>query len=741
MKKIKLLLILLVLPSAVFAADRNDATVRIGVARGNQASARLPSIASAGKNSVGAIKIATKNITSESVVSTQSDDGAEKLTTSVENPVKAEVVVVEPVSATSVETVNVVKEVVSSADCRDAYRDCMDSFCLLDESQGERCACSDNIDLAKSKIKAVLEIQEEADKLYTEGVEREQLGAKARLVFADNNTSTKISSANFLSWLNNEDEDEESVGEDVELGEDLYKMASKYCKSELGTCGEKAEMEEALYSRMIVQDCKSYDAYLKDQKANAESNKRIAESAVRKARLEMLDTTNKYNRGECLDALRACVADKGGCGVNFENCMDADLLARRTNSCENILDQCMNVRDFVLQDWEAESKMLLAKAEKYVEENMPQTCNAKTENCLEVGCSTSTDSMCLTNINVAAGICPIIDECDKKVPGFKDSWQTKLGALRTKFCQNDVDTCLQDKCGTNYTAPQCIGKTTDEIAKLCPQTMFPSCKGEKHFNIIVSAAWLQMDYQMLEGCKNYYADLLGRVCGTDMNCLPNSALVASLTKLPSGEASRKRLFAKVEDEAQSALDKFFTQFDSEKTVAECRSSQQPKNSGRKSLKDTVFVAAKQTAEVAAKARYDNDLRMKFAELARAEDIETARQECLTNYKVEKKPADAGKKDTYSYISRVSFEPKLRNCHVCRMQRVCETGGESKAASALKAGVGGLVGGASMGTMANAGWGTLIGAAVGGTIGAVGGALSGGEETYCQELESCEDINY
>ena len=75
-----------------------------------------------------------------------------------------------------------------------------------------------------------------------------------------------------------------------------------------------------------------------------------------------------------------------------------------------------------------------------------------------------------------------------------------------------------------------------------------------------------------------------------------------------------------------------------------------------------------------------------------------------------------------------------------MQRVCETGGESKAASALKAGAGGLTAGASMGTMVNAGWGTLIGAVVGGAASAVGGALSGGEQTFCQEIESCEDIN-
>ena len=93
-----------------------------------------------------------------------------------------------------------------------------------------------------------------------------------------------------------------------------------------------------------------------------------------------------------------------------------------------------------------------------------------------------------------------------------------------------------------------------------------------------------------------------------------------------------------------------------------------------------------------------------------------------------------------YIKSVAFEPSLRNCRVCRMQQVCEEGGESKATAALKAGAGGLSGGASAGTMINAGWGT----AIGGVIGAVGagvlGGLSGGKQEFCQEIESCEDIN-
>jgi outer membrane lipoprotein SlyB len=110
------------------------------------------------------------------------------------------------------------------------------------------------------------------------------------------------------------------------------------------------------------------------------------------------------------------------------------------------------------------------------------------------------------------------------------------------------------------------------------------------------------------------------------------------------------------------------------------------------------------------------------------------------YQVESPNGRNAEDKNYSYISSVSFEPATCSCRVCRKQRTCEVGGESKAVSALKAASGGLTAGASMGTMVSPGWGT----AIGGVVGAVGmgimGAASGGEKEFCQQIESCEDIN-
>ncbi len=714
--KIRILAALLVLvPGVSFAAVR-DGNARVGMQRVSMAGARAPNITTASGGNVNGNPTMSSKVSSVAVEVADEVDAAE------------EIVVSEEVGSAAPKTGN----------CREAYRACMDEFCLLDESEGYRCACSSNINQSKDLIQEIQKIQEEADKLYTEGVEREQLGAKARLVFGESEAAKKSSRASGLSfseWLNSSADEEEGLDADADIGDGLYSMAAEYCAAELEACGDKAEMEEMLYSRQIVADCKSFNSYLAEQKTNAQSNKRTAEAAVRQARLAMLDTTNKYNRGECLLAYRSCIADKGGCGANFENCLDADLLGRRANACENVLDQCMAVKDYVLQDWEAESEAILVDAAKYADKYRRQTCLAQIQVCLEDGCSTSTNSACLTDVNVAAVVCPIIDECDSMIPGLKSVVNDKLGYLRTQFCQNDVDACLRDRCGENFTAPECVGKKTSEIVAMCPQNMFPSCKNETQFDIIVSAAVLQMDYQMMQGCINYFGEQLGKTCGTDMSCLPSDDTVTGLTEIPDDEAGMVALRVQVRDNSKAAVDEFFKRFEKDITVAACADAKKP--AGRRSLGDSVFNTAKLIAEIGAENRAMRELESKIAELSRQQDLEEAEKNCYATYKVE--TPDKSDKN-YSYIRSVSFEPSLRNCHVCRMQQVCEKGGESKGAGFAKGAAGGLSAGAAAGTMVTPGWGTAIGSVVGIVGGGLMGMMASGEEEFCQEIESCEDVN-
>ncbi len=750
MKIINITLILCLLPVVAWGAANN---ARVGMARSTPSTARMPAMSPGTTKKASSTPVVEQRVTKSNntveVDDTDDVDDFEEVEDTDEAPVVNE-------TKSSKTTKNAAPE-----NCRDAYRACMDEFCLLDETEGSRCACSDNIEKSKKLIQEIQKIQSEADDLYTTGVEREKLGAKAKLVFGGSDAAKKSSlksGVDFSSWLNSGADDGE-LGEDADIGQNLYAMAAEACAEELKSCGSKAKSEETLYGRMVVNDCKAFSTYLSDQKREAEMNKKTAEAAVRKARLEMLDTTNKYNRGECLLVYRSCIADKGGCGVNFENCLDEGLLTRRSHACEDVLDQCMAVRKDVIKDWQEESVSVLKEAAKYADKNERATCLAKIQNCLEEGCSTSTDSTCLSDVKVAAGICPIITECNEKIPGLQNVINDKLGYLQVKFCENDIDSCLKDKCGTDFTKPECVGKGARDIADtMCPQSLFPSCKtmAAGNFEVIISSAMLHMDYQLLTGCINQFSEKLTAVCGTDMTCIPVSDLLMAKdnAKLKKSEyvdmskwvdlnsANGKKMQSSIRTSVRGLVDDFFADFEKDLTLSACKDiyeGSSTKVKGRNSVKTSVFNTAKQIAYEAAVNRADRELTSLMDELKMKEEQNRNAKYCMKKYKEENKPDDSDSKN-YSYIRSVTYEPSLHNCHVCRMQQVCEKGGEKKSTSALKAAAGGLSAGASAGTMVSPGWGTAIGAVIGGVGAGVMGAISGGEEEFCQELESCEDIN-
>ncbi len=707
-----------------YAADRSNA--RTTASRVSVAATRVMPVSttvtmSATTNTVSQAKTAADN--TPTVLSSSSDD------------LKIEDVITDIVENS--EMVEVAETSTVAGSCRETYRNCMDQFCLLTDAEGNRCSCSDSVLQSKTIIAEIEEIQAEAELLYTEGVEKEQLGAKADLVFASSSEDSKKSkSINFTDWLSNDTDAgySQDLSADFEVGNNLYAIAAKNCAAELKACDDKADMEQILYSRMITQDCKNYDSFLEAQKKEAENNKKIAEAAVRNARLGMLSETNLYNRGECLLAYKSCISDKGGCGVNFENCLDSELLERRSLVCENVLDQCMAVKNDVLQDWSAESVMILETAEQFADKNKRQTCFAKIELCLEDGCSASSNAACFNDIEVAAGVCPIIEECDEIVPGIKDSVKNNLGFVRAGLCQSDVDKCLQDKCGANFNSPECLGKSSTEIAKLCPKSSLPGCQTETQFDIIVSAALLQMDYQMLQGCVNYFAQELGRTCGTDMSCLPENSIVMAMTELPDTSADMLDLRNQIIENSKNEVDEFFTRFESSMTIAACQDS--VKVSGKKTLQQSVFESSKIIAEIQAENRSLRELELKIAEISRTQDVKAAEENCYDTYQVQAKKMDGN----YSYITSVVFEPALRNCHVCRVQQVCEVGGMSKNASGLTSAAGMAAAGAAAGTTIMPGWGTAIGTVVGGVGGYFAGRSAGGEEEFCQQMTSCEDVN-
>ena len=219
-----ILAILCLFPSLAFGAERTE-EARVGVNRMSQAAARMPNmVINTSQTSTSSVNTNNSDAVQVTKPSTVTDGS------SITNEVTE--------SASNTDTSNSVQEIVTvveetNGNCRDAYRECMDLFCLLDESEGARCACSSNIEQAKPLIQEIQEIQAEADKLYTEGVEREQLGAKASLVFGESEQAKKSSAASgisFTDWINSGTE-EAGLGTDSGIGDNLYAMAAEYCAS------------------------------------------------------------------------------------------------------------------------------------------------------------------------------------------------------------------------------------------------------------------------------------------------------------------------------------------------------------------------------------------------------------------------------------------------------------------------------------------------------------------------------
>ena len=229
MRLVSFLTLLCAVPTMAFGAARDTDAVRIGVTRMSMAGARSPNMV---------VKI-QPTVTTKPTVTTA---GVTTSTTS------------KPVAAVAKNTTSDAKS--TDTDCRTAYRACMDEFCLLDESEGRRCACSSNIEQSKTLIQEIQKIQSDADNLYTEGVEREQLGAKAKLVFGESEKAKKSSRASgisFIDWLNSGSSvsDTDALDSDNDIGDGLYAMASEYCADKLAACGDRAEMEETLYARQF----------------------------------------------------------------------------------------------------------------------------------------------------------------------------------------------------------------------------------------------------------------------------------------------------------------------------------------------------------------------------------------------------------------------------------------------------------------------------------------------------------
>ena len=471
--------------------------------------------------------------------------------------------------------------------CYDAYYGCMDQFCISDNESGGSCACSD---LSVKYDKDLLEIQEilaEAERIATEEVEKVKLGAQADIVFtgtreydADGNLkkideigkdSKEAKRASLMSlWDTNLEDDDEDIWGSVSdfsnlTGAALYSAAEELCLEQVPEdCMGDMTLLRNMYSRQITSDCKGYENSIALKRAEADAALASANADVRTALKESFDAANKYDLGQCMVEFKKCMQTEDACGKNWENCVATiasenmqnnqakstagtkvatvdvyditastmEVLNSKRTICENVLGQCVAVRDMVWPAFLREAAPTIKVAEASAESKFRQSCLTNISKCIQTACKddivgkgVDTMDACLSRPDMARSFCKVeIDPCERMEPLIWGYVVDKLAAMRVDACTQEVKDCFtaDTRCGENF--QNCIGMDYDYIHDICPVDSLVVCKANNpafsmdDLDSMLMGLYLNIDNAALEQCQELVDRKMAEVCGSTTDC-------------------------------------------------------------------------------------------------------------------------------------------------------------------------------------------------------------------------------
>lgn len=252
-------------------------------------------------------------------------------------------------------------------ECQDAYYGCMDQFCMLENTSGGRCQCSDRSKDLNPLLDEITKIDQIAYTMATEGVERLQMGENAEQVIAMAKAAgSKVSSTDNSLGIRSADQyaneagknrkttrktldlsaftvgafedDDDIFGDDEaseaekkaatiedtlasKVGDDLRSESNKICVPLLPKqCVDSASMLQLAYAQKIKSDCNAYENSLKQQKIASNQKLAAAEKALREAALESFEKENKYELGPCITEFTKCIQQDNVCGEDYTGC-------------------------------------------------------------------------------------------------------------------------------------------------------------------------------------------------------------------------------------------------------------------------------------------------------------------------------------------------------------------------------------------------------------------------------------
>ncbi|MBO7644722.1 MAG: hypothetical protein J6S57_00250 [Alphaproteobacteria bacterium] len=464
----------------------------------------------------------------------------------------------------------------------------MDQFCILDNEDGGSCACSDKNAEYEKRLEKIKDTLVEADRLKTEEVERVQAGANADIIFNgtreyDAKTGDVVSAQStkatkeekrkaLLSLWDTPSDDDEDVFDDVmesmsgKTGDALFKAADELCQDQMDmdACGKEVKLLKQMYSRQIVSDCKGFANSIEKKEAEAKNEMSIANAAVRAALKDSLESSNKYDRGQCMVEYKKCMQTADACGKDWENCVftiaaenmqnnqaistaqtkvkqtikydiadsTMEILESKRYICEHVLDQCVKVREYVWEDFLREAAPTIKLAENKIESKKRQSCLTDISNCIQKACKDDivgkgkeTMDSCLARPDMARSFCKVeIDPCERMEPQIWAYVKDKLAAMRVDACTQEVKDCFTDdtRCGEDFS--KCIGMDYKYIHEICPIDKLVVCKQDNpdfkmsDLDSMLMGLYLNIDNKELENCQKLIDEKMVEICGSTSDC-------------------------------------------------------------------------------------------------------------------------------------------------------------------------------------------------------------------------------
>ncbi len=242
------------------------------------------------------------------------------------------------------------QNVVVSEECKSKYNGCMDSFCMIDNTTGGRCVCSDKNAEFDAILAEIERLDQQSYQMATTGLEKMQMGddaeaaiAKANAVAKEFETQSKTQAATKkkqratldLSMWNTNFDDTFDFDEEIQStqsvitslegkeGDALYNAVNSICVAQMPECSKETSLLQLMYQTQIKADCSAYSNTLSQRKTASAQKLQAAQKALREEALDQIQTANKYDLGQCVIEFSKCMQTTAGCGNDYSECASA----------------------------------------------------------------------------------------------------------------------------------------------------------------------------------------------------------------------------------------------------------------------------------------------------------------------------------------------------------------------------------------------------------------------------------